>query len=139
TSDQSAMNTIKAMNANAAEGFWNGGIVPFGYQSVTVEKRKDKEKRKLAIRDNEAEIVRCIFRLAQFGEGKGPMGARAIAEWLNARKFTLRGGRFNNSNTAAILSRTHYLGYYFDGKQTEFKEPLPEDQWIRVPCPPIIS
>ncbi|MGN6819521.1 MAG: recombinase zinc beta ribbon domain-containing protein [Sphingomonas sp.] len=48
-------------------------------------------------------------------------------------------GRFNNSNTAGILSRTHYVGYYLDGKQNEFKEPLPEDQWITVPCPVIVS
>ncbi len=139
TSDQCAMNTIRAMNANAAEGFWNGGPVPFGYQSVTVEKRKDKQKKKLAVREDEAEIVRRIFRLAQFGDGNGPMGARAIAKWLNARGYTLRGGRFNNSNTAGILSRKHYVGYYMDGKQNEFKEPLPEDQWITVPCPAIIS
>ncbi|WP_160746718.1 recombinase family protein [Croceibacterium soli] len=138
-SDQSAMNTIRTMNANAAEGYWNGGPIPFGYRSVTVEKRKDKEKKKLAIREDEAEIVRRIFRLAKHGDGEGPMGARGIAQWLNSRGYSLRGGRFSNSNTAAILSRTHYAGYYLDGKQNEFKEPLPEDQWITVPCPPIIS
>lgn len=138
-SDQSAMNTIRAMNANAAEGFWNGRPPPFGYELATVEKRKDKEKKKLAIREDEAEVVRRVFRLAQHGDGKGPMGVRAIAAWLNTRGYTLRGGRFSNSNVGAILSRTHYVGYYFDGKQNEFKEPLPEDQWIEVPCPSIVS
>ena len=139
TSDSCAINTIRAMNANAAEGFWNGGPVPFGYRAVTVEKRKDKEKKKLTICDEEAEIVRRIFRLAQHGDGDGPMGVRAIAISLNARGYSLRGGRFNNSNTAAILGRTHYIGYYMDAKQNEFKEPLPEDLWVTVPCPPIVS
>ena len=138
-SDQSSLNTIRAMNANAAEGFWNGGPIPFGYESVTVEKRKDKAKKKLAIREDEAEIVRCIFRLARHGDGDGPMGVRAIAKWLKARGYSLRGGRFNNSNIAAVLSRTHYIGYYFDGKKNEFKELLPENQWITVPCPAIVS
>jgi DNA invertase Pin-like site-specific DNA recombinase len=106
TSDQCAMNTIRAMNANAAEGFWNGGPVPFGYRSVTVEKRKDKDKEKLAIHDEEAEVVRCVFRLAQYGDGNGPMGARAIAEWLNARGYMLRGGRYHYYNCSARVNRS---------------------------------
>lgn len=118
-SDQSAMNTIRTMNANAREGFYNGGPVPYGYESFTVEMRKDKDKKKLKIREDEAEVVRCMFRLARYGDGHGPMGARAISNWLNARGYRLRGGRFNNSNTAGILSRTHYVGYYLDGKQNE--------------------
>ena len=63
------------------------------------------------------------------------MGAR----WLNSRGFTLRGARFNNSNLAAMLSLTNYIGYYFDAKQNEFKEPLPEDHWIKVACPALVS
>ena len=138
-SDQCAMNTIRAMNANAMEGFFNGGPVPFGYQSIVVEKRGDKEKKKLEVVADEAEVVRKIFRLARYGDGDGPLGARGIAMWLNERGFTLRGGRFNNSNADAILKRTHYRGYYFDGKRNEFKEPIPEENWIKVPCPAIIS
>src|SRR5690606_30474312 len=139
TSDQCAINTIRAMNANAADGFWNGGIVPFGYRTVVVEKRGNKEKKKLAIQESEAEIVQQVFRLAQYGDGSGPLGVRAIAKWLNSRGFTLRGARFNNSNLAAMLSRTNYIGYYFDAKQNEFKEPLPEDHWIKVACPALVS
>ncbi|URD59931.1 recombinase family protein [Sphingomonas sp. KRR8] len=138
-SDQSSVNTIRTMNENAAQGFWNGGPIPFGYLSITVERRKDKEKKKLAVQEAEAEVVRQIFRLARYGDGKGPLGARGIAQWLNSRGYTLRGARFKNSNVAGILSRTHYVGYYLDGKKNEFKEPLPEDQWITVPCPAIIS
>ena len=138
-SDQSSVNTIRTMNENAAQGFFNGGPVPFGYESVTVERRKDKEKKKLAIREDEAEVVRQMFRLARYGDGNGPLGARGIAQWLNSRGYTLRGSRFNNSNVAGILSRTHYAGHYLDGKKNEFKEPKPEDQWITVPCPAIIS
>ena len=138
-SDQSSVNTIRSMVENAAHGFWNGGPIPFGFESVTVERRKDKDKKKLAIREDEAEIVRQIFRLARFGDGKGPMGARGIAQWLNSKGYRLRGGRFANSNVAGTLSRTHYVGYYLDGKKNEFKEDLPEDQWITVPCPAIIG
>ena len=34
---------------------------------------------------------------------------------------------------------SHYVGYYLDGKKNDFKGWLPEDQWISVPCPAIIS
>ena len=138
-SDQSSRNTIRTMNLNAAEGFWNGGPIPFGYESFVVEKRGDKGKKKLRINETEAELVRCTFRLARFGEGAGPMGARNIAKWLNERGYTLRGGRFYNSNVAGILGRTHYAGYYEDAKKNEFKEPIPEEDWVRVPCPAIVT
>lgn len=139
TSDQCAMNTRRAMNANANEGFYNGGPVPFGYRSVVVERRKDKDKKRLAIHVAEADVVRCIFRLAEHGDGSGPLGVRSIAKWLNDRGYTLRGGRFHNSNTAAILCRTHYAGYYMDGKKNEYSEPLPEHEWITVPCPAVVT
>jgi site-specific DNA recombinase len=138
-SDQSSRNTIRTMNLNAAEGFWNGGPIPFGYTSVEVERRKDKSKKKLQIHEAEAEVVRRIFRLARFGDGEGPMGVRAISAWMEKRGHHLRGGKFNNSNVAGILGRTHYIGYYLDGKRNEYKEPVPEEEWITVPCPAIVS
>lgn len=127
------------MYENALAGFFNGGRVPFGYESVTVANFGDKAKRKLTIVEAEAEIVRQIFRLARFGKGSGPMGARAVATWLNERGYSLRGARFNNSNTADIFSSLHYLGYYHDGKSDEYGDPFPESSWVRVPCPAIID
>jgi hypothetical protein len=87
----------------------------------------------------EADIIRLIFDLAQHGDGTGPRGVRAIAALLNTRGDTLCAGKFRNSNVADILSRTHYTGFYFDGKRGDDGEPLPEAQWIRVPCPSIID
>jgi len=138
-SDEGSKHTIRTMRANAAGGFFNGGPVPFGYRSVVAEKRGDKEKKRLAIVESEAAIVRLIFELASSGNGAGPMGVRAIAALLNERGDDLRGGRFHNSNVADILARTHYVGVYLDGKRGDDGEPLPEDQWIRVPCPAIID
>ncbi|KAK0339590.1 hypothetical protein LTR94_033908, partial [Friedmanniomyces endolithicus] len=67
------------------------------------------------------------------------MGARAIAEWLNERGYTLsNGNKFNNSNVAGILGRYHYRGYYFDMTRDEQGGQAPEDQWVRVECPQII-
>ena len=139
-SDETAKHTIRTMRANAQAGYYNGGPVPFGYRSVTVERRGDKDKKRLEIDEGEADTVRLIFDLANEGDGtSGPMGVRAIAAHLNARGDTLRGGRFHNSNIGDILSRTHYIGFYLDGKRGDDGEPLPEDQWVSVPCPSIID
>ncbi len=43
-SDETSKHTIRTMRANAAEGFYNGGPVPFGDKSVVVAKRGDATK-----------------------------------------------------------------------------------------------
>ena len=139
SSDETSKHTTRAMNANAAEGFYNGGPVAFGYRSVTAEMRGDKAKKKLEIVPDEALLVERIFDLAEHGEGKGPLGARAIAALLNHAGISLRGARFSNGNTAGILCRTTYIGYYCDAKTTELGDPIPEADWVRVPCPAIIT
>lgn len=136
---EAAKHTKRTMRANAVEGFFNGGPVPFGYESRTVERRGNKEKKKLFVRDEEAEVVRTIFRLATTGDGNGPLGARGIAEWLRKRGFTLRGAPFNNSNVAGILSREHYTGRYSDRRRGDDGKLEPEEQWIDVTCPAIID
>lgn len=87
-----------------------------------------------------AAIIRLIFKLAISGEGKGPMGARAIAEWLNERGYSFGNkAPFNNSNVAGILGRSHYQGHYFDMTLDEDGEKASEETWVRVPCPAIVS
>ena len=138
-SAETSKHTRRTMRANAMEGYWNGGRVPFGFRSVTVEVRGTKEKKRLELADEEAAVVRLMYDLAIKGCGDGPMGARDIAKWLNARGYTLKEGRFHNSNVADILGRTHNTGSYLDGKTSDLGEPLPEAEWVRVPCPAIID
>ncbi len=138
-SDESSKNTRRTMNQNAHAGFWNGGPVPFGYRSATVEMRQDKAKKKLELVPDEAALVALMFDLAEHGSGNGPMGARAIADQLNGQGHSLRGGRFYNGNVAGILAREHYCGFYFDAKVDEHGHPLSTDQWARVPCPAIVG
>ncbi len=136
---ETAKHTRRTMRANAEDGFYNGGPVPFGYESRTVEMRGTKAKKKLFIHEDNAGTVRLMFRLATVGDGNGAMGARAIAEWLNERGYTLAtGAKFNNSNVTGILGRTHYRGYYFDMTRDENGGSAPEETWIRVKCPQII-
>ena len=136
---ETAKHTRRTMRANAMEGYYNGGPVPFGYESRTVEMRGTKAKKKLFIHEGNARTVELMFRLATIGDGNGAMGARAIAEWLNERGYTLAtGAKFHNSNVTGILGRTHYRGYYFDMTRDEIGRVAPEDNWVRVECPQII-
>src|SRR3546814_21051642 len=82
------------MAANARDGFWNGARPPLGYQTIIFERRRDRAKKKLAIDDSEAPLVRKIFDLYLSGDGEaGPMGVKKIASWLNARGYSYRGKR----------------------------------------------
>ena len=136
---EAAKHTKRTMRANAMEGFFNGGPVPFGYESRTVERRGNKEKKKLFVREDEAEVVRTMFRLATVGDSNGPLGARGIAQWLQQRGFTLRGSPFNNSNVSGILGREHYTGHYIDRRLGDDGKPEPEEAWVEVVCPAIID
>lgn len=49
---------------NAASGFWNGGPIPFGYQSRVVVTDGRKGCKKLFVREEEAAVVRLVFDLA---------------------------------------------------------------------------
>ncbi len=136
---KAAFNTRRGLRGTAAEGFWPGGVVPLGYESRTAEVRSKKEKKKLFVNEAESEVVRLIFDLAERGFDGSPMGARAIAEHLNANGYTLRGRKFHNSNVADLLQRPHYLGRFPGSKVDELGNLLPEDEWIWVDCPQLIS
>jgi site-specific DNA recombinase len=66
-SKETAKHTLRAMNENARQGFWNGARPPIGYRVVAAELRGTKTKKKLEIDPIHAETVRRIFRLALNG------------------------------------------------------------------------
>ena len=71
--------TMAGREQKAREGKWNGGQAPYGYKLVKDEKGKGH----LEIDEDEAEIVRIIFR-EYTKNGKGVM---ALASWLNAQGY----------------------------------------------------
>ena len=106
--------TSRDRRGNARSGFWNGGPVPFGYESRVVATDGRKGRKKLFILDEEAAVVRLVFELASQGLSGSPMGTRAIAKHLNDNGYTLRGRPFYHSNVDGILTREHYAGGYRD-------------------------
>jgi site-specific DNA recombinase len=93
----------------AGRGGYSGGRPPYGYRSID---------RKLTIDENEAEIVREIFRMKD-GEAAT---YKSICEYLNSiGALTRKGERFAISTIQQIYeNRKTYLGFYKYGKNGEW-------------------
>ncbi len=130
------------MAANAKEGFWNGGPAPFGFRLKVAERRGRKEKKKLVVDPVEQDIVKRIFEMSLYGDGeKGPMGVKAITEWLNQNGFlTRRGNRWTTGSTHSLLTNTLPKGEYTRtvGASAKFSS-KGAGEIIHVDCPPLIE
>ncbi|MBI3319701.1 MAG: recombinase family protein [Candidatus Omnitrophica bacterium] len=104
--------SLKGMAENARHGWWNGGFAPFGYRFVSVQTEKGP-KRKLAVEESEARIVRRIF--AMYVKGTG---ANAIRHRLNTEGVKYRGGyAFSRNLVLGILRNEKYCGDATFGKR----------------------
>jgi site-specific DNA recombinase len=138
-SRENAKHTLRAMQENARQGFWNGARPPFGYRIVAAEKRGTKVKKVLAIDEGEAATVRRIFDLA-LGRAGMPLGVKAIVNRLNADKDRNRGKPFHISSVHRILTATTYTGtHHFDRRDSRTGRSKALEQWIAVSVPPIID
>jgi len=132
--DDASMHTAKSRRENARQGNWNGGPVPFGYESYVHEVHGSKERKRLRVFEPEARVVRLIFGWAASG-----LGGRAIVVKLNAMGLTLRGRPWYNGSLNNVLRHTFYVGHYFD-RTVDDEGHLPDEaDWIRVECPVIIT
>ena len=139
TSKEIAKHTARGMKENARQGFWNGSRPPFGYAAIEAERRGEKVKKKLAIREPEAAIVRRIFDLYRGIEGL-QYGVKAIAVKLNADGVTFRGKPFMISNVHRILTSETYTGrHQFNVSDSKSGTVRPQAEWIAVDVPSIIS
>ncbi len=141
-SRENAKHTLRAMEENARQGFWNGSQPPLGYKVVAAETRGTKEKKRLAIDEAQAVTVRLIFDLYLNGDGQsGPLGVKAITSWLNQRGFhTRNGGRFAIKAVHDILRRTTYMGLHcFNRVEAKTGQRKPDDKLVPVPVPALID
>lgn len=141
-SRENAKHTLRAMKENARQGFWNGARPPIGYRIVDAEERGTKVKKKLEVDPAQAEIIRLMFRLALVGdEHSGPMGAKLIATYLNARQLRTRdGGRWGTGAVHYILTRTTYFGeHHFNSRNFKTGELKETDEHVIMEVPAIID
>uniref|UniRef100_UPI003A84B0B7 recombinase family protein n=1 Tax=Sphingomonas sp. GlSt437 TaxID=3389970 RepID=UPI003A84B0B7 len=141
-SKENGKHTLRAMNENARQGFWNGARAPIGYRVVEAERRGAKIKKKLEIDPIHAETVRRIYRMALNGiDNNGPMGLKSIATWLNENGVRTRdGGRWGIASVHLLLTRTTYIGEHrFNTRDHKTRSPKPEAEHSVMEVPPIIT
>ena len=140
-SKENAKHVMRALKENARQGFWNGALPPIGYRIIAAEQRGSKTKKKLEIDPLHADTVRLIYRLALQGEGgSGPMGVKAIVNYLNRNRiFTRDGGRWGIGQLHRILTRRTYIGEHEFNKRSKTKELKPVSEVVVVPVPRLID
>ena len=128
--------TTMGKRGTAKQGRMPAGAPPYGYHTG--------DDGRPQIYEPEAEAVRRIFRM-YVNEG---IAVRAICREMIVSDFPLRnpGSRWHRTYVNSILSREVYKGAWHYGKArwvvTEAGEkvyPLPRDQWIEVPFPPLVD
>ncbi len=140
-SKENAKHTLRAMNENARQGFWNGARPPFGYRTVEAERRGQKIKKRLDIDPLHAEMVRLIFDLYLVGDGQsGSLGLKAIVNRLNAQGHrTQAGAKFSCKFIHDILTRPAYTGIHtFNATEAKTKRQKLAEEVITISIPPII-
>jgi len=142
-SKENAKHTLRGMQENARQGYFNGSKAPFGYKTVEAGQTgtRGRIKKKLAINDQESEIVREIFALYVYGKDNTPrIGMKEIAKHLNERGRRIRGNLWRVQTIQQILSSTTYAGSHvfnkLDSKTRMIKD---EAEWVKIPVPEIID
>lgn len=128
-SRQVSDDTRRSMMKNARDGYFNGGNIPYGYTAVL-----DGKRRRLAIVETEAVIVRDIFSAAASGSG-----TKNIALDLNRRGYTRRGAPWSKNTVGNLLRNWTMCGYLvFNRRSHNARDHNPESQWIKIPSFPAI-
>jgi site-specific DNA recombinase len=141
-SKENGKHTLRAMKENARQGYFNGSRPTFGYKAVEIDitSNKGKKKKRLAIDEQEAAIVRKIYDLYLNGYSGQSFGAKHIAVHLNERGFTLRGKKWARNRIHEILSNSTYHGeFIFNKRDAKNKKNKPESEWVRMAVEPIIE
>ncbi len=109
----------------ASQGFWNGGIAPYGYKI---------EDKKLVIEEEEAVLIRKIFELYV----EKNMGHEAIANFLNNHGFkkNVRGNHkdsyIRRSFVKGVLANEVYFGAIRYGKRKKVKKKGSNEDYKQV-------
>jgi site-specific DNA recombinase len=100
-----SQDTVRGMKENASRGFYNGGLIPFGYKGTKI-KVGATEKTKLIPAEHERDVVKKIFEMAVGGKG-----GKEITKTLNTVGIRTRlGKRFSTTAINHILKNEVYTG-----------------------------
>lgn len=126
-SRQIARDTLRSMKKSAAEGFFTGGRVPFGY---LVE--RDGKRGRLVPHPDESVVVQRCFSLSLQG-----FGALAIALQLNDAGQLRRGEPWKKNTLIYLLKSDVYTGTRtFNRMNKKTGRPKPREDWVQVDSHP---
>ena len=141
-SKEISKHTLRGMQENARQGYFNGSRASYGYKTVDAGQTglRGRMKKKLAIEPLEAEIVRQIFTLYVHGIDAPRIGIKEITKYLNTKGITMRGNPWRIQKVHDILSATTYVGWHIfnrsDSKTFAVKD---QSEWIKISVPAIID
>lgn len=125
-SRQLAADTVRGMMKNARDGYFNGGSLPFGFESYPAP--DNNKRKKLRANPTESPIVVEIFDLKINGHG-----LRSIAAHLNDRNKLNRGRRWNKSTVSSVLRSYAVIGQTsFNKKNKRTGRENPSTEWINI-------
>ena len=139
---ENAKHTLRAMNENARQGFFNGSRAPFGFNAIDTEVAANRggKRKKLVVDPAEAEIVRKVHDLYLNGYLGKPLGYKGIMQLLNRQGISSRGGRWSCSKIEGILGNELYVGrYYFNKKSAKDGKWKPRSEWVLTKVDPILD
>ena len=114
-SEKTSIRTSNSMGLLTEQGCFTGGALAYGYQFVKTGRtnKRKQEVNDLAICDDEAYVVRLIFRLAST-EG---YGAQRIANHLNEKGIKNRSGKnWHPASIQGMMRNILYTGVLRSGK-----------------------
>lgn len=141
-SAETAKHVKRTMLANAKQNFWNGSRAPMGYKIVVADVRGNKEKKRLEIEPESADLVRLIFDLYLNGDGQnGPLGITSIVKHLNDRGLRTPLNRpFYSSYVAKILKSEIYTGQgWYNRRNSRTGKARPKEEWVPFSSPQILD
>ena len=124
-SDVIGEDTRRSMIKNAADGYFNGGRVSFGFS--VIRDSENKQKKRLTINQDEAQLVKTIFQMRLSGAG-----AKTIADQLNTTGQYNRGQRWTKKSITALLRNEKVIGVSIFNRRNHNKIENPPEQWIVV-------
>lgn len=134
-SEVNGLRTAAAMREAVRQGFYPGGLTPYGYCKVPVEAQAGKTPRyKLAIEPSEAEVLRTMYQLSISGSG-----ALKVAEALNARGFRTRKGNLWEKGAVLQTLRQSAAGGVVRWGVHHHGKMQPPSSWIALPVEPIVD
>jgi hypothetical protein len=106
---QTSANVKRAKREMVGQGHWSGGVLRCGFRLVPAE----NGRMRIEVDEGEETFVKKVFHLAEYGDGQGPMGIKAIVNWAQKNGFRARNGApFATQNIHRILTFEGYKGTY---------------------------